>query len=56
MTEPTKPAPNPATGGPIGDDEDMPFRKIVIRVLLIAVVAVVIFLVVMMIWGARIAG
>jgi hypothetical protein len=56
MTEPTTTPPNPTTGGPIGEEADMSFRKIAVRVLLIAIVAIVIFLVVMMIFGARVAG
>ena len=56
MTEPTTQPPNPTTGGPIGDEDGLDFRQIAIRVLVIAAVAIVIFLVVMMMFGSRVAG
>ena len=56
MTEQTTPPPNPATGGPIGDEDGLNFRQIAVRVLAIAAIAIVIFLVVMMIFGSRVAG
>jgi hypothetical protein len=56
MTEPTTPPPSSTTGGPIGDEDGLSFRQIAVRVLLIAVVAIVLFLVLMMIFGARVAG
>ena len=56
MTEPTTTPPSSPSGGPIGDEEDMSFRKIAVRVLLVAVLGIVVFLVVMMIFGARVAG
>jgi hypothetical protein len=56
MTEPSTPPPSSSTGGPIGDEEGMTFRQIAVRVLAVVAVAIVIFLIVMMIFGARVAG
>ena len=56
MTEPSTPPPSSSTGGPIGEEDSLSFRQIAVRVLLLAVVAIVIFLIVMMIFGARVAG
>jgi hypothetical protein len=55
MSDPVTP-PNPSTGGPIGDEDGLNFRQIAVRVLLIAVVAIVLFLVLMMVFGSRVAG
>ena len=56
MTQPTTPPPSSSTGGPIGDEDGLTFRQIAVRVLLVAVAGIVIFLIVMMIFGARVAG
>ena len=56
MSEPVTPPPASSTGGPIGDEDGMNFRQIAVRVLLIAVVVIVAFLLLMMAFGARVAG
>ena len=56
MTEPVTPPPQSSSGGPIGDEDGLSFRQIAVRVLVVAILAVVGFLLVMMVWGARVSG